>query len=156
VLRAIVQKDPWLAKLLKTRELEAVAPRPGSGGAVRRTRQHRGPGRGRDGTVDIPAAGSVPPEDRDIHRAKSPTLRLRHLLKQSLPPLLRHLLTQPPLLLRLCRVFPLIPQSHTDPSKLQLGDLGIPAAQMRRNRPTRLAPYHTTNLNSRRTLPPDV
>ena len=156
MLRAIVQKDPWLAKLLKTRELEAVAPRPGWGGAVRRTRQHRGPGRGRDGTVDIPAAGSEPPEDHDIHWAKSPTLRLRHLLKQSLPPLLRPLLTQPPLLLRLCRVFLLIPQSHTDPSKLQQGDLGIPAAQMRRNRPTRLAPNHTTNLNSRRTLPPDV
>jgi len=29
VLRAIVQKNPWLAKLLKTPEQEAVAPRPG-------------------------------------------------------------------------------------------------------------------------------
>ena len=39
----------------------------------RRTREHRGPGRGHDGTVDTPAAESEPPEDRAIHRAKSPT-----------------------------------------------------------------------------------
>jgi len=50
----------------------------------------------------------------------------------------------------------MIPQTPTDPSKLQQGDLGIPAPQMRRIRPTRPAPNHTTNLNSRRTLPPDV
>jgi len=50
-----------------------VAPRPGSGAVARRTREHRGPGRGHDGTVDIPAAKSEPPEDHDIHRAKSPT-----------------------------------------------------------------------------------
>jgi len=72
-LRAIVQKDPWQAKLLKTPEQEAVAHRPGSGGVARRTREHRGPGRGDDSSVDIPAAESEPPEDRDIHRAKSPT-----------------------------------------------------------------------------------
>jgi len=69
----MVQKDPWLAKLLNTPEQEAVAPRPGSGAVARRTREHRGPGRGHDGTVDTPAAESEPPEDRDIHRAKSPT-----------------------------------------------------------------------------------
>jgi len=40
---------------------------------ARRTTEHRGPGRGHDGTVDTPAAESEPPEDRDIHRAKSPT-----------------------------------------------------------------------------------
>ena len=40
---------------------------------MRRTREHRGPGRGHDGTVDTPAAKSELPEDRDIHRAKSPT-----------------------------------------------------------------------------------
>jgi len=73
VLRAIVQKDPWLAKLLKTPEQEAVAPRPGSGAVARRTREHRGSGRGHDGTVDTPAAESEAPEDRDIHRAMSPT-----------------------------------------------------------------------------------
>jgi len=73
VLRAMVQKDPWLAKLLKTPEQEAVAPRPGSGAVARRTREHRGPGRDHDGTVDTPAAESEPLEDRDIHRAKSPT-----------------------------------------------------------------------------------
>jgi len=50
-----------------------VAPRPGSGAVARRTREHRAPGREHDGTVDTPAAKSEPPEDRDIHRAKSPT-----------------------------------------------------------------------------------
>ena len=46
---------------------------PGAGGVVRRTRDHRDPGHGHEGTVDTPAAESEPPEDRDIHRAKSPT-----------------------------------------------------------------------------------
>ena len=41
----------------------------------------------------------------------------------------------------------MIPQTPTHPSKLQQGDLGIPAPQMRRIRPTRPAPHHTTNLN---------
>jgi len=50
----------------------------------------------------------------------------------------------------------MIPQTPTHPSKLHQRDLGIPAPQMRRIRPTRPAPYHTTNLNPRRTLPPDV
>jgi len=58
---------------LKTPEQEAVASRPGSGAVARRTREQRGPGRGHDGTVATPAAESEPPEDRDIHRAKSPT-----------------------------------------------------------------------------------
>jgi len=40
---------------------------------VSRTREHRGPGRGHNSTGDTPAAESEPPEDRDIHRAKSPT-----------------------------------------------------------------------------------
>ena len=70
---AIVQKDPWLAKLLKTPEQEAVAPQPVSGGVAHRTREHRSPGRGIDGTVDTPAVESEPPEDRDIHQAKYPT-----------------------------------------------------------------------------------
>jgi len=56
VLRAIVQKDPWRAKFWMTPEQEAVAPRPGSGAVTRRTREHRGPGRGHDGTVDPAAA----------------------------------------------------------------------------------------------------
>jgi len=73
ILRAIVQKDPLVAKPLKTNEQEAVAPRPGSGGVARRTREHGGPGRGPDGTGDTPAAESEPPEDRAIHQAKSPT-----------------------------------------------------------------------------------
>ena len=38
-----------------------------------RTREHRGPGGGHEGTVDTPATESEPPEDRDIDRAKSPT-----------------------------------------------------------------------------------
>jgi len=50
-----------------------VAPCPGSGAVACRTREHRGPGHGHHGTVDTPAAESQPPEDRDIHRAKSPT-----------------------------------------------------------------------------------
>ena len=66
-MRAIVQKDPWLAKLLKTAEQEAVALRPGSGAVARRTREHRGLGRGHDGMVDTPAAKSQPQENRDIH-----------------------------------------------------------------------------------------
>jgi len=40
---------------------------------ARRTREHRGPGRGHDGTVDTPAAESEPLEDRDLHLAKFPT-----------------------------------------------------------------------------------
>jgi len=52
-----------------TPEQEAVAPRPGSGGVALRTREHRGPGRGHDGTVDTPAAESELPQDRNIHRA---------------------------------------------------------------------------------------
>jgi len=72
-MRAIVQKGLWLAKLLKTPEQEAVAPQPGSGAVACRTREHRGPGRGHDGTGDTPAAESEAPDDRDIHRAKSPT-----------------------------------------------------------------------------------
>ena len=48
----------------------------------------------------------------------------------------------------------MIPQTPTHPSKLQLGDLGIPAPQMRQIRPRCPAPNHTTNLNPRRTLPP--
>jgi len=83
-------------------------------------------------------------------------LRLRRLLELSLPPLLRPLLTQPPLLLRLRRAFLMIPQTPTHPSKLQQGDPGIPTSQMRRIRPMRPALNHTTNLNPRRTLPPDV
>jgi len=50
----------------------------------------------------------------------------------------------------------MIPQIPTHPSKLQLGDLGIPAPQMRRKRPTCPDPNQTTKLNPRRTLPPDV
>jgi len=73
VLRAIVQNDPSLAKLLKTAEQEAVAPRPPSGGVMRRTREPGVLGRGHDGTVHTPAADPEPPEDRHIHRAKSPT-----------------------------------------------------------------------------------
>ena len=73
VLRAIVQKDPWLAKLLKTGEQEDVEPRQGSGAVARRTRPHRGPARGHDRPVNKPAAESEPPASRDIHQAKSPT-----------------------------------------------------------------------------------
>jgi len=40
---------------------------------ARRTREHLGPGRGHDRTVDTPAAELEPPVDRNIHRAKSPT-----------------------------------------------------------------------------------
>jgi len=50
----------------------------------------------------------------------------------------------------------MIPQTPTHHSKLQQGDLGIPAPQIRPIQPTRPAPNHTTNLNPRRTLPPDV
>jgi len=50
----------------------------------------------------------------------------------------------------------MIPQTPTHPSKLQQGDLGIPAPQMRRIPPMRRAPNHTTNLNPQCTLPPDV
>jgi len=39
-----------------TAEQEAVAPRPGSGAVARRTREHRGPGRGHEATLDTPAA----------------------------------------------------------------------------------------------------
>jgi len=58
---------------MKSPEQEAVARRPGSAAVAPRTREHHGPGRGHDGTVDTPAAESEPPEDPDIHRAKSPT-----------------------------------------------------------------------------------
>jgi len=85
-----------------------------------------------------------------------PPLRLRRLLEQSLPPFLRPLLTQPSLLLRLRRAFLMIPQTPTHPSKLQQGDRRIPAPQMRRKRPTCPTLNHTTNLQPRRTLPPDV
>jgi len=50
----------------------------------------------------------------------------------------------------------MIPQTPTHPSKLQQGDLGIPAPQMRQLRPTLPAPTHTTNLNPQRTLSPDA
>jgi len=50
----------------------------------------------------------------------------------------------------------MIPQTPTHPSKLQHGDLGIPAPQMRPIRPMRPAPNHTTNLNPQRTLPPNM
>jgi len=50
----------------------------------------------------------------------------------------------------------MIPQTPTHPSKLQQGDLGIPAPQMPRIPPTPPAPNHTINLNTRRALPPDV
>ena len=49
-----------------------MAPRPGSGGVAHRTREHRGPRPGHNGTVDTPAAELEPPDDRYIHRAKSP------------------------------------------------------------------------------------
>jgi len=50
----------------------------------------------------------------------------------------------------------MIPETPTHPSKLQQGDLGIPAPQMRQIRPTRPATNQTTNLNPQRTLPPEV
>jgi len=50
----------------------------------------------------------------------------------------------------------MIPPTPTHPSKMQEGDLGIPAPQMRRLRPTLPAPNHTTNLKPRCTLPADV
>ena len=121
---------------------------------ARRTREHRGPGRGHDGTVDTPAAESEPPEDCDILRAKSPAPVPQTFTRAESTPLLRPLLTQPPLLLRLRRAFLMIPQTPTHPSKLQQGDLGIPAPLMRRIRPTRPAPNHTTNLNPDAHCPP--
>jgi len=50
----------------------------------------------------------------------------------------------------------MIPQTPNNPSKLQQGDLAIPAPQMRRIRPTRPAPNQTTNLIPRRKRPPNV
>jgi len=85
-----------------------------------------------------------------------PPLRLRRLLEESLPPLLQPLLTQPPRLLRLRRAFLMILQTPSHPSKLQQGDLWIPAPQMRRIPPMRPASNHTTNWNPPHTLPPDV
>ena len=123
---------------------------------ARRTREHRGPGRGHDGTVDTPAAESEPPEDRDIHRAKSPTPAPETFTRAESTPLLRPLLTQPQLLQRLRRACLMIPQTLTHPSKLQHGDLRIPVPQMRRIQPTCPAPIHTTNLKPRRTQPPDM
>jgi len=40
---------------------------------ARRTREHRGPRRRHDGTVDTPAANSEPPNNCNINRGKSPT-----------------------------------------------------------------------------------
>jgi len=81
---------------------------------------------------------------------------MRRLHDQSLPPLLCPLLTQPTLLRPLRRAFLMIPQTPTYPTKLQQGDHGIRPPQMRRIRPTRPALNHTTNLNPRRRVPPDV
>jgi len=50
----------------------------------------------------------------------------------------------------------MIAETPTHPSKLQQGDLGIPAPQMPQLRPTLPAPTHITNLNPRRTLSADV
>jgi len=50
----------------------------------------------------------------------------------------------------------MIPETLTHPSKLQQGDLGIPAPQMQRIRSTHPAPNRITNLTPRHTLPHDV
>ena len=90
VRRAIVPKDPRLAKLLNTPEQEVVAPGPGLGGLSRRTREYCEPGRGHNSTVDIPVPQLEPPEDLDIHRAKSPTPAHEILTRaESSPPHLR-------------------------------------------------------------------
>ena len=55
-----------------------------------------------------------------------PPPRLRHLLEQRLPPLLRPLLTRPPLLLLLRGAFLMVLQTPTHPSKLRNGVIEIP------------------------------
>jgi len=60
-------------KLLKTPEQEVVVPRPGLASGAMRNGEYCGLGRGHDNAVATPDAESEPPEDRDIHRAKSPT-----------------------------------------------------------------------------------
>ena len=121
---------------------------------MRRTREYRGPGRGHDGTVDTPAAESEPPEDRDIHWAKSPTPATETFTRAgSTPPspTPSHPATTFP------APTPSLPHDTRNPthsSKLPQGDLGIPAPQMQPIRPTRPAPNHTTSLNPRPTLPP--
>ena len=133
-----------------------MAPRQGSRGVAHRTREHRSSGRGHDGTVETPAAESEPPEDRDIHRAKSHTPAPQTFTRAVSTPLLCPLFTQVPLLLCLRCAFLMIPQTPTHSSKLQQGNLWITAPPMRRIRPTRPTPNHTTNLNPQLKLPPDV
>ena len=133
-----------------------MVPRPGSRAVARRTREHRGPGRGHEGTVDTPAPNQNHQKIVIFIGPSPPPLRLTRLREQGLPPLLRPLLTHPPLLLRLRRAFLMIPQTPTHATKLQQGDLGIPSPQMRRIRPTRPAPNHTTKLNPLRKPPSHV
>jgi len=66
VPRAIAQRDPWLAKLLKTPTQVVVVPQQGSCGVVCWTGEHLAPGRGLKGTVGTCAAKSEPLEDRNI------------------------------------------------------------------------------------------
>jgi len=120
---------------------------------ARRTREHCGHGCGHNATVDNPAAKYEPPEDRDIHRAKSPTpapMTFTRGESTTPPPTPSHSATTSH------APFLMIPQTSTHRSKLREGDLGIPAPQMRRIRPRRSAPNHTTNLHPRPTLPPEV
>jgi len=118
--------------------------------------RHCGSGRGHDGTIDTAPAQSEPPEDCNIHRAKSPTPVSETFTRAESTPSPLTLLTQPPPLLRLRRAFLIILQTPTHSGKLQQGDLGIPTPQMQRIRPTHTALNHTTNLNSQYTLPSDV
>ena len=156
-----------MANHFRTPEAKTDAPRPESVRVERKTREHRGPGRGHHGTVDTPTAESEPPEDSDIHRAKPlPHLSLRHLLELSLPPLLRLLrtLSLPPLLslLLLRRMLLLGSRTPTQPRKWQQGVLETLLPQMRRMPSQKEKGWPTnptanrTNWNTRRTMPPDV
>ena len=141
---------------MKTLEQEAVAPQPGSGALASRTTEHGGPGRGHDGTVDTPAAESEPPEDRDIQRTKSPTPASETFTRAEStppPPTPSHTATTSPAPL------PSVPHDTTNPHPPQQiavrgsRDTRPPNA---RNKPSRPAPNHTTNLNPRCTMPPNV
>jgi len=91
-----------------------------------------------------------------------PPPRLRHLLEQRLPPLLRPLLTRPPLLLLLRGAFLMVLQTPPTPANCGTGLSRFPPSQMRlilkreKAVPMGPAPNHTINLSPRRTLPPDV
>ena len=127
-----------------------MAPQPGSAAVARKTREHRGPGRGHDGTVDTPAAQSKAPEDRDIHRAKSPTPAPETFTRaESTPPPLTpsHTATTSP------APTPSVPHDTTNshpPQEIAAGDRGMSAPQMREYGP------HAQPRTTQQTSTPDA